>query len=138
MDGCAELEELEMGLGYAIVDEAPQVRVVGAGAVSMSGMIAIFQEVAEDPCFHSHFTATFDLRKAKYRAELADGDILSAVLNQKRTDFQNRLAVVVPESLQLLARLYCALTSLGGFDKIQCFTSMEKAQEWCRETAAPN
>ena len=123
-----------MGLGYDIVDEAPYVRVVGTGAVSMSGMIAIFQKVAEDPRFHSHFTVTFDLRKATHRAELADGDVLAAVLNQKKTDFQNRLAVVVPESLHLLARLYCALTTLGGFDKIQCFTSLDQAQDWCRAT----
>jgi hypothetical protein len=125
-----------MGLGYDIVDEDSQVRVVGTGIVTMSGMIAIFQKVAEDPRFRSYFTVTFDLRKATYRAELADGDALVAVLNQKKTDFQNRLAVVVPESLHLLARLYCALTTLGGFDKIQCFTSMNQAQEWCRKAAA--
>lgn len=125
-----------MGLSYAIVDEAPEVRVVGSGSVSMSEMIAIFQEVAEDPDFHSYYTVIFDLRTATYRAKLADGDVLSAVLNQKKTDFQKRLAVVVPESLHLLARLYCALTTLGGFDKIQCFTNMNQAQAWCRETVS--
>ena len=85
----------KMGLGYDIADGDPQVRVFGTGIVTMSGMITIFQKVAEDPLFHSHFTVTFDLRKATYRAELADGDALVAVLNQKKTDFQNRLAVVV-------------------------------------------
>ena len=121
-----------MPLGYDIVTEAPQVRVVGSGTVSMSAMIAIIGRVAADPRFHSHFTVTFDLRAATYTAELADGDALAAVLSQKNADFQNRFAVVVPESLHFLVRLYCALTALGGFDKIQCFASMDEAQEWCR------
>ena len=121
-----------MPLTYDIVAEAPQVRVVGTGAVSMSAMIAVIGEVAADPRFQSHFTVTFDLRAASYTAELADGDALAGVLGQKKTDFQNRFAVVVPESLHFLARLYCALTALGGFDKIQCFTSIDQAREWCR------
>ena len=121
-----------MPLSYEIVDEAPQVRVTGTGPVTMTGMIDIIGKVALDPFFHSHFTVTLDLREAKYTAELADGDALSAVLNQKKSDFQNKFAVVVPEALHFLARLYCALTTLGGFDKIQCFTNMDEAHYWCR------
>ena len=121
-----------MGLRYDIVAEAPQVRVVGAGPVTMSAMIAIIGQIAENPRSRSHFTVTFDLRAATYIADLADGDALVAVLRQKKTEFQNRFAVVVPESLHLLARLYCALATIGGFDKIQCFTNMDQAQEWCR------
>ncbi len=120
-----------MPVEYEIFSEAMQVRVVGTGAVSMATMIAIFDQIAADNQFHSHFTVLLDLRTATYRAELADGDALAAVLKQKRTDFQNRLALVVPKSLHLLARLYCSLVTLGGFDKIQCFTSIDDAEEWC-------
>ena len=121
-----------MALGYDIVAEPPQVRVVGRGEVSMSAMITIIGQVVADPRFHSHFTVTLDLRTATYTADLADGDALASVLRQKKTDFQNRFAVVVPESLHFLARLYCALAVIGGFDRIQCFTNMAQAQEWCR------
>lgn len=121
-----------MQIDYDILDEAPEVRIVANGAVSMSGMITTIQSVPDDPRFQSQFTVTFDLREASYTAELADGDALAAVLGEKNTDFQNRFAVVVPESLHFMARLYCALTKLGGFDQIQCFTSMDDAQAWCR------
>jgi len=98
----------------------------------MSAMIGIIQQVSTDPHFRSHFTVTLDLRSATYTAELADGDALATVLKQKKKDFQNRFAVVVPESLHIMAKLYCLLTSMSEFDKIQCFTSMDEAQEWCR------
>ena len=124
-----------MPLSYVIVDEAPQVRVVGTGSLSMSAMISVMREVAADPLFHSHFTVTFDLREASYTAELADGDTLAAVLRQKKSDFQNRFALVVPESLHFLAKLYCSLVTMGGFENIKSFTSMDRAQEWCRMQA---
>jgi len=98
----------------------------------MSGMIDILAEVVADPRFQSHFTVTFDLRGVAYTAELSDGDTLAAVLKQKKTDFQNRFAVVVSESLHFLGRLYCTLATVGGFDKIKCFTSMVQAEAWCR------
>jgi len=69
----------------------------------MTAMIAVIGWVVADPRFRSDFTVTFDLREATYDAELADGETLAAVLGKKRTDFQNRFAVVVPESLHLLA-----------------------------------
>jgi hypothetical protein len=122
-----------MPLSYDIVDQAPQVRIVGDGVMTMPGMIAVIAQVAADARFQSNFTVTFDLRKARYTAELADGEALAAVLRQKKTDFQNRFAVVVPESLQLLAKLYCLLAAVGGFEPIQCFTDMGKAEAWCRE-----
>jgi hypothetical protein len=121
-----------MPLAYEIVAEDPQVRVVGTGAVSMASMIAIIQQVAADPRFRSQFTVTFDLRATTYTAELADGEALVAVLRQKKTDFQNRFAVVVPDALHVLGKLYCLLAAMGGFDKIKCFPSIEEAQAWCR------
>jgi len=125
-----------MPVDYDIAPEKMHVTVVGTGKVSMSIMISIFDQIAADPRFHSHFTVLLDLRNGRYTAELADGDALAAVLKQKRTDFQNRLALVVPESLHLLARLYCTLVALGGFDKIQCFTDMEKAEAWYKDGRA--
>ena len=71
----------------------------------MTAMIAVIERVAADPRFRSEFTVIFDLRAATYEAELADGEALAAVLGKKRADFQNRFAVVVPESLHFLARL---------------------------------
>lgn len=121
-----------MPVDYEIASQAQHVQVVGTGAVTMAAMIDIFDQIAADPRFHSHFTVLVDLRSVRYTAELADGDALATVLKQKRTDFQNRLALVVPPSLHLLARLYCALVTLGGFDKIHCFTCIDEAEEWCR------
>ncbi len=121
-----------MPVDYSIDPEESHVRVVGMEKVTMAKMIALFDQIADDPSFHSQFTVLVDLRTARYTAELADGDALAAVLRQKRTDFQNRLAIVVPPSLHVLTRLYCSLVRLGGFDKIECFTEMEPAEEWCR------
>ena len=122
-----------MALSYNIVSEAPQARIVSHGAVTMSAMIDSVERLAADPRFDPQFTVTLDLREATYTAELADGDALSAVLNRKKGRFQNRFAVVVPEALHFLARLYCALATVGGFDKIRCFTSMDEAETWCRK-----
>lgn len=122
-----------MPLSYEIIAEAPQVRVVATGAVSMSEMIAVIGRVAADSGFDPHFTVTFDLRAATYTAELDDGYALAAVLSQKKKRFQNRFAVVVPECLHALTNLYCALVTVGGFNRIQCFTSMDQAREWCRK-----
>ena len=124
-----------MPVDYDIHPEELHVRVVGMEKVTMAKMIALFDQIAEDPCFHSHFTVLVDLRAARYTAELADGDALASVLRQKRTDFQNRLALVVPQSLHLMARLYCSLVHLGGFDLIHCFTEIEQAEQWCRATS---
>lgn len=121
-----------MPVDYDIDAESQQVRVVGTGAVSMAAMITIFDQIAADHRFHSHYTVLVDLRIATYTAELADGDALASVLKQKRTDFQNKLALAVPDSLHFLARLYCSLVTLGGFDKIRCFTSIEQAEAWCK------
>jgi hypothetical protein len=121
-----------MPIDYDIVPEAPQVRVVATGAVTMAAMIAVFDRIAADPCFDSFFTLTVDMREASYTAELADGDALAAVLKQKKSNFQNRLALVVPQSLLFMGRLYCSLVTVGGFDKIRCFTDMEQAEDWCR------
>lgn len=119
-----------MPVSYDIFSDDMHVKVVGTGKVSMSAMISLFDEIVADDRFRSHFTILVDLRSAKYTAEMADGDALAAVLRQKRTDFQNRLALVVPESLRVLARLYCALVKLGGFEQIRCFTEMEEAKGW--------
>ena len=121
-----------MPLHFDINSAESHVRITGTGSLTMGAMIAVIQQVAEDPSFRSHFTVTLDLRAATYTAELSDGDALVAVLRQKKSDFQNRFAVVAPESLHFLARLYCALATMGGFDRIQCFTNIEEAHAWCR------
>ena len=120
-----------MALTYEIDKQVERARITGTRKVTMSSMIDVVQQVADDPGFSSHFTVIFDLREAEYTAELSDGDALAAVLRQKTDRFLNRFAVVVPESLHFLARLYCALTGLAGFDKIKCFTDMAEAERWC-------
>jgi hypothetical protein len=124
-------------LSYDIDPQEGHVRIVGTGTVSMPSMIAVVERAAADPRFRSRFTVVFDLREAQYTAELSDGDALAAVLKEKRTDFQNRFALVVPESLHVLARLYCVLAGMGGFDKIRCFTDLREAREWCRTAREP-
>ena len=120
-----------MPLHYNIDPAAAHVRITGAGTLSMPDMIAEVERVAADPRFRSEFTVIFDLRDAEHTAELSDGATLSAVVKQKRIDFRNRFALVVPERLHLLANLYCELARMAGFDKMQCFTDMAEAREWC-------
>ena len=120
-----------MPLHYNIDPDEAHVCITGTGKLSMPAMIAEVERVAADPRFCSDFTVTLDLRDAEYSAELSDGETLVAVLKQKKTDFQNRFALVVPERLHFLARLYCELAHVAGFDKIQCFTCMEEARKWC-------
>jgi hypothetical protein len=121
-----------MPLRYEIVAAERHVRIEGRGSVTMPGMIAVVERVAADPGFKPEFTVVFDLREASYAADLQDGDALAAILRQKKSDFRSRFAVVVPESLHFLAKLYCQLANIAGFDRIRCFTAMEEARQWCR------
>lgn len=120
-----------MPVTHEIDVPAAHVRIIGSGKVSMADMIAGVERVPQDPQFRSHFTVMFDLRATSYTAELSDGDALAAVLRRKKDDFQNKFAVVVPESLFFLAKLYCLLSTMGGFYKIQCFTDLAEARRWC-------
>lgn len=120
-----------MPLRYHIDPQAQQARIVGEAEVTMTGMIAVVESVAADSQFRPHYTVIFDMRAAQYTAELSDGDALAAVLKLKKQDFQNRFAVVVPPSLHILAKLYCLLSSMAGFDHIQCFTDIHAAEAWC-------
>ena len=121
-----------MPLIYEIDSQEGLVTVRGTGTVSMPAMIEVIERVAADPQFRPRFTVIYDLREVQYTAELSDGEALARVLKQKKTDFQSRFAVLVPESLHFLARLYCVLANVAGFDKIQCFTDETQAREWCR------
>lgn len=123
-----------MPLSYTIADQEQQVVITGDGAVTMAGMIAFVEQVAVDPQFRPHYTVILDLRTADYAADMEDGEKLAATLKLKRTDFQNKFAVVVPDTLYLLAKLYCVMSRLGGFEKIQCFTDLDQARAWCRST----
>jgi hypothetical protein len=120
-----------MPFEHVIEAERARATVTGVGAVSMASMIAAIERLAADSEFQSSFTVIFDLRKTQYEADLADGDALAAVLRQRRGRFANRFAVVVPESLLFVARLYCLLADMAGFDHIRCFIDMEEAHAWC-------
>ncbi len=124
-----------MPLHYNIDPKERLVRIVGTGVVSMSSTIAEVERVAADPRFEPRFMVIFDLREVHYEAELKDGDELAAVLRQKKSDFQNKFAVVVPGSLLLLVKLYCLLANMAGFEKIMPFTDMEEAEKWCSAQA---
>ena len=121
-----------MPLSYNIAEQEQQVVITGNGAVTMAGMISFVQQVAADPQFRPHYTVILDLRNADYAADLEDGDKLATTLKQKRTDFQNKFAVVVSDPLYLLAKLYCVLSRMGGLENIQCFNNLEQARAWCR------
>ena len=123
-----------MPLTYEIDPLAAHAQATAVGVVSMTAMIDVIERMAADPRYRTHFTIIFDLRVASYTAELSDGDALAAVLRQKKTDYQNRFAVVVGESLHLLARLYCLLANMAGFQLIRCFADMDEAQAWVRAT----
>ena len=121
-----------MGLLYGIDPTQGHVRISGTGALKMAEMIAAVEQVAEDPRFCPQFTVILDLRNADYAAELKDGNAFVGVLKRRQSDFLNRFALLVPESLHFLAQLYCVLADTGGFDRMQCFRSIDAAEEWCK------
>lgn len=123
-----------MPLKYNIAEQEQQAVITADGSVTMTGLNAFIQQVPADPRFRPHYTVILDLRTANYVADFEDGEKLAAVLKQKRTDFQNKFAVVVPDELYLLAKLYCVMSRMGGFEKIQCFNDLEQAHAWCRST----
>ena len=120
-----------MELRYDIDSSSAHVQITGAGRLSMPAMIAMVDEVAMDPRFRSHFAVIFDIRAADYTAELNDGDAFVAALKRRDQDFQSRFALTVPESLHVLAKLFCLLAQVSGIDRIQCFTDIEEARKWC-------
>ncbi|GEM_PF-2568625 len=120
-----------MSLNYAIDPEKKHVHITGEGPLTMPAMIAVIDEVAEDSCFDSNFSVIFDLTGAGYTAELADGDAFVSALKRRLENFQGRFALTVPESLHFLAKMYCVLAKVGGFDRMQCFTDLDEAKKWC-------
>lgn len=122
-----------MRIDYAIDTAAGHVFITCSGALPMDAMLRVIEKVAEDSLFQPRYTITFDLRSGGYTAELSDGDAFAEVLKRRKDHFLNRFAIVVPESLHFLARMYCLLAAMGGFDRMRCFTSMDEALQWCRE-----
>jgi len=120
-----------MTLRYEINPTDKVVHVIGTGMLPMPEMIAIVDEVAEDPVFQSDFCMLFDLREADYTAELKDGDAFVSALKRRMDDFQNKFALIVPEHLHFLAKLYSVLAEVGGFDRMQCFIDFNEARRWC-------
>lgn len=108
--------------------------ITGNGAVTMAGMIAFVEQVAADPRFRPQYTVILDLRRADYAADFEDGEKLAASLKRRRTDFQNKFAVVVADELYLLGKLYCVMSRMGGFEKLQCFKDLDQARAWCRSS----
>jgi len=123
-----------MGLSYDIDQAAEQVRIVGTGRLTMPEMFNMVDQAADDPRFRSNFTVVFDIRSAGYTAEMQDGEAFVAALRRRDADFRNRFALVVPESLHVLAKLFCVLARVGGVDRMECFVEMDKALAWCRNS----
>jgi len=119
-----------MSLEYTIDPKEGLVHIQGVGELSMPAAIAIFEKIAADTHFQSHFRVLFDVRLARYTAELSDGDELVAVLRKKDRAYQNKVAVVVPEFLHVIAKLYCLLSITAGFDRIMTFTELDQAKAW--------
>ncbi len=87
-------------------------------------------QIADDPRFRSDFPVVFDIREAEYTAEINDGNVFVAALERRERAFQMRFALVVPESLKVLATLFCLLAQVKGIDRIKCFTDMPEAHAW--------
>lgn len=125
-----------MPLSYDIAESTQQVTIVGDREVTMGGMIVVVNQAAMDPRFRSHYSVLFDLRTADYTADLEDGEVLAAELKQKRREIQGRFAVVVSDGLFLLAKLYCVMARMSGFENIQCFNDVDQARAWCQSPAS--
>lgn len=121
-----------VALSYDIDPQRAHVRIVGNRKVSIPAMIDAVEGVVTDPRFHADFTVILDLRQADYTPELSDGDAFAGELKKRKDDFRNKFAIVVPEELHFLAKLYCVLAKVGGFDRMRCFTDMQEATAWCQ------
>ena len=119
-----------MSSEYTIDPKEGLVRIQCVGKISMAAAIEIFERVAADAHYQPHFRVLFDVRLARYTADLNDGDELVAVLRKKDRAYQNKVAVVVPESLHIIAKLYCLLSNTAGFDRIMTFTDLDQAKAW--------
>jgi len=124
-----------MPLRYEIDPQANVVRIIGTGHLSMTEMIATVDELAEDPQFRSGVPVIFDIRQARYEAGLEDGDLFAAALKRREADFQGRFALVVSESIQVLAKLYCVVAKVAGVERMSCFTDVDEAIAWCGESS---
>ena len=120
-----------MAINYTIYPEQHYVHVIGTGVQTMSEMIAAVDAVAEDPAFNPDYSVLFDLCRGDYTAELQDGDDFVTALKRRMPDFQNRFALVVPQYLHVLAKLYSVLAAVGGFDRMRCFLNLDDARAWC-------
>jgi hypothetical protein len=125
-----------MGLSHDMDPSEALVRVVGTGALTMPQMIAAVDRAAEDPRFHSDFAVVFDIRAGDYVPELDDGQAFAAALGRREEAFQGQFALVVPEHLHFLARLYCVVAEVAGVDRMKAFTDIDEALAWCRQPQA--
>jgi hypothetical protein len=120
-----------MGLRYEIDARGTSARIVGTGILTMPEMIASVDQLTADGRFQPHFPVVVDFRDIDYNADLNDGDEFVAALKRLEPLLQNKMALVVPEHLQLLATLFCLLAKMGGMDRMKCFTSLKEALDWC-------
>jgi hypothetical protein len=121
-----------MPVTYEINEADKRVDVFGRGELSMQEMIGVFDRIAEDARFQSSFFVIFDLREGDYTANIADGDDFVAALQRRQDYFQARCALVVPQHLRFLAKLYHLLAAARGFDRMRSFTDPETARAWCK------
>jgi len=120
-----------MAISYSIYPEQQYVHVIGTGMQTMPEMIAAVDAIAEDPAFNPDYSVLFDLCQGDYTAELQDGDDFVVALKRRMPDFQNKFALVVPQYLHVLAKLYSVLAAVGGFDRMKCFLDINEAKTWC-------
>jgi len=124
-----------LDLTHRIDRAARRATVTGSGRLTMPAMLEAVERVAADPDHDPCHMVIFDIRSGDYTAELSDGDDFVAALKRLETDFQGRFALVVPESLKVLAGLFCLLANVAGIDRIRSFTGIEQAVAWCSEPA---
>ncbi len=120
-----------MAIDYTILPEQGYVHIMCTGKQTMPEMVEVVDAVADDPAFDSDYCVIFDLINGDYTAELRDGDDFVAALKRRIPDFNNKFALIVPQHLQVLAKLYSVLAAVGGFDRMKCFLDMDEARAWC-------
>jgi hypothetical protein len=124
-----------MSLRYLIDEAGAHVRISGSGRLTMEEMTELIDRIATDSRYRQDFGVVFDLRNAHYTPELNDGNLFVGVITRRQTEFRGRFALVVPESLHVLASLYCVLAEVAGFDRLKCFRDLGDACAWCGVTA---
>jgi hypothetical protein len=109
------------------------VRVEAHGAINLRDCVETITNVIRHPDFNPQYRILADLRATKYEPSTMELHGLISVLSGNRAMYQNKIAVVIPDSMAQLARMVCRMAQTAGIT-IQPFTSTDSATQWLNDS----